>query len=71
LRTWAAYVLHDESILSKLPLERQRLRQLFDLHVSGARDAKPLLWAVLMLLCFVARHDRSIDLPSLPTRQAA
>jgi len=71
LRSWAADLLHDESILSKLPLERQRLRQLFDLHVSGARDAKPLLWAVLMLLCFVARHDRSIDLPSLPTRKAA
>jgi asparagine synthase (glutamine-hydrolysing) len=71
LRSWAADLLHDDSILSKLPLERQRLRQLFDLHVSGARDAKPLLWAVLMLLCFVARHDLSIDLPGVPTRKAA
>jgi asparagine synthase (glutamine-hydrolysing) len=71
LRSWAADLLHDDSILSRLPLERRHVTRLFDLHTSGARDAQPLLWAVLMLLCFVARHDRNIDLPGLPTRKAA
>ena len=71
LRSWANDLLHDESILSRLPLERDRLTKLFALHTSGARDAHPLLWAVLMLLCFVARHDRNVDLPSIPTRKAA
>ena len=71
LHTWAADLLHDESVLSRLPLDRSRLRELFDLHSSGTRQVHPLLWAVLMLLCFVARHDRSFDLPQLPARQAA
>jgi hypothetical protein len=34
--------------------------------MSGERDAHPLLWAVLMLLCYVARHDRGIGLPPVP-----
>lgn len=71
LRSWAQHLLHDESVLSRLPLERDLLTRLFDLHISGSREAHPLLWAVLMLLCFVAKHDRGLDLPSLPKLQAA
>jgi len=43
----------------------------FDLHETGARDAHPLLWAVLMVLCYVARHDRDMDLPPMVTLRAA
>jgi asparagine synthase (glutamine-hydrolysing) len=71
LRSWANELLHDDSIVSRLPLERQRLTQLFELHTSGARDAHPLLWAVLMLLSFVARHERGVDLPAIDARRAA
>jgi asparagine synthase (glutamine-hydrolysing) len=71
LRSWADDLLHDESIVSRLPLDRDRLIQLFKMHTSGARNAHPLLWAVLMLLCYVARHDRNLDLPSLPKKKAA
>jgi asparagine synthase (glutamine-hydrolysing) len=71
LKSWARDLLHEESVLSRLPLERELLTRLFDLHISGSREAHPLLWAVLMLLCFVAKHDRGIDLPSLPKLQAA
>jgi hypothetical protein len=44
---------------------------LADLHMSGRRDAHPILWAVLMLLCFMARHDRGIELPPSEVRHAA
>jgi len=71
LRSWASQILHEESIVSRLPLDRGRISQLFDLHVSGARNAHPLLRAVLMLLCFVARHDRGLQLPPVDARQAA
>jgi asparagine synthase (glutamine-hydrolysing) len=71
LRSWTYDLLNDESILSRLPLDRHRLNALADLHMSGARDAHPLLWAVLMLLCFVARHEQGIELPLTDLRRAA
>jgi asparagine synthase (glutamine-hydrolysing) len=71
LRSWTYDLLNDRSIVERLPLERKQLTALADLHMSGARDAHPLLWAVLMLLCFVARHDRDIELPTSETQRAA
>jgi asparagine synthase (glutamine-hydrolysing) len=71
LRSWAEELLNDDTLLSRLPLNRLRLRKLFKLHTSGARDAHPLLWAALMLVCYIARHDRGVDLPSIVTRRAA
>jgi asparagine synthase (glutamine-hydrolysing) len=71
LRSWARQMLHDDPIVSSLPLDRNEITRLFDLHVSGARNAQPLLWAVLMLLCFVARHDRGLQLPPVESRKAA
>jgi asparagine synthase (glutamine-hydrolysing) len=64
LREWTYGMVNDDAIVSRLPLDRARLNALVDLHMSGARDAHPLLWAVLMLLCFIARHD-SKDPPSV------
>ena len=71
LRPWAEQLLYDDSLVSRLPLEKTRLRQLFALHTSGARDAHPLLWAVLMLLCYVARHERGTDLTPAIAQRAA
>jgi asparagine synthase (glutamine-hydrolysing) len=71
LRTWAEQLIYDESLVSCLPLDTKRLRELFALHVSGARDAHPLLWATLMLLCYVARHERGTEMPPLATKRAA
>lgn len=71
LRSWTYALLSDSSVVSRLPLERKRLMALADLHMSGSRDAHPILWAVLMLLCFVARHDRGIELPPSEARHAA
>jgi asparagine synthase (glutamine-hydrolysing) len=71
LRSWAENLLYDDSLVSRLPLEKARLRELFRLHTSGARDAHPLLWAALMLLCYVARHERGTDLPPVASQRAA
>jgi len=71
LRTWAEDLIYDQSLVSRLPLDTKRLRELFSLHVSGARNAQPLLWATLMLLCYVARHERGSVIPPVASRRAA
>ena len=71
LRTWCQDLIHDANIMSRLPLDHHRIRELAKLHIEGKRDAHPALWATLMLLCFVARHDRRMQLPALPSQRAA
>jgi asparagine synthase (glutamine-hydrolysing) len=66
LRGWAEELLHDTATMNRLPLDRAKLVELLRLHVSGARDAHPLLWATLMLVCYVARHERGSVLPDVP-----
>jgi asparagine synthase (glutamine-hydrolysing) len=71
LKAWASELLHDQALTSQLSLDRDRLLSLFQVHVSGARDAHPLLWAVLMSLSFVAHHVNGQSLPEVSRRQAA
>ena len=71
LRSWAEQLLYDDSLIARVPIEKGRLRELFKLHISGARNAHPLLWASLMLLCYVARHDRGSSLPPVIAQRAA
>ncbi|HUI62656.1 MAG TPA: asparagine synthase (glutamine-hydrolyzing) [Steroidobacteraceae bacterium] len=71
LRSWTYDLVTDDSLVTRLPLDRARLISLVDLHMSGARDAHPVLWALLMLLSFVARHDRGMELPARDRRHAA
>jgi asparagine synthase (glutamine-hydrolysing) len=59
LREWARERLHDDNLMSQVPLDRRRVTALFDLHTCGARDAHPLLWSVLMLVCFVDEQRRA------------
>ncbi len=73
LKGWAHELLADSGTMNRLPLDRPRLQELLRLHCSGERDAHPLLWAVLMLACHVARHERGMSLPDVPatTERAA
>ena len=71
LRPWATELLHDSSTMSQLPLERQQILELFELHLTGKRDAAPLLWTVLMLLCFVSRGKAARSLPIAHQQRAA
>jgi hypothetical protein len=49
-------LINDDTLLSRLPLERSRVRELLRQQLSAERESHPLLWSVLMLLCFVERH---------------
>jgi asparagine synthase (glutamine-hydrolysing) len=71
LKTWASELLHDQSLTSQLSLDRDRLLRLFKMHASRARDAHPLLWAVLMALSFVAHHINGRSLPEISRSQVA
>ena len=66
LKTWALELLSDEATMSRLPIDRPRLLKIMKLHCDGQRDAHPVLWAVLMLACYVARHERRATLPDVP-----
>ena len=57
LKEWAWSLIHDPDLMTRLPLAKARVVALFQEHLSGRRDRHPLLWAVLMLLCFVAHHE--------------
>jgi asparagine synthase (glutamine-hydrolysing) len=52
LRSWARERLEDRRLYERFPLDRARVLELLDLHLSGKRDPHPLLWAVLMLAPF-------------------
>ena len=52
LRGWARERLEERRLYERFPLDRRRVLELLDLHLSGKRDAHPLLWAVLMLAPF-------------------
>ena len=71
LRTWAQALIHDDTLMSRLPLERRRVRELLQQQLSGERESHPLLWTVLMLLCFMQRHDGKRALPAISYRQVA
>ncbi len=71
LKSWSRELIHDKTLMQRVQLDQRRVSALFDLHASGARDAHPVLWAVLMLLCHVAHHDRGFALPPIITRHAA
>jgi asparagine synthase (glutamine-hydrolysing) len=71
LRNWAQEILHDDTLMARLPLERNRVRELFRQQVAGERESHPLLWTVLMLLCFVQTHGAGRALPSIAYREVA
>ena len=59
LRDWALELIHDESILARVPLDKNALRSLLQTHLDGRRDAHPLLWAVLVLLARTGNESRT------------
>lgn len=70
LRGWASELLHDETLMSKIPLRKERVRWLWQQHVRGHREAHPLIWSVLMLLCFVRQSEGHQSRRTLAYREA-
>lgn len=52
LRSWAEERINDTQAFSKLPLRRSAVLDLWKMHLSGARNVHPLLWAILVLIDF-------------------
>ncbi len=52
LKDWAQEKINNKKNYKNLPLNQEALIRLFNLHLSGKRDAHPLIWASLMLLEF-------------------
>jgi asparagine synthase (glutamine-hydrolysing) len=71
LRDWATELLHDRELVERASLDPTRVQSLLALHLDGSRDAHPLLWGILMLLCFIAHHDRGHSLPALATSSSS
>jgi asparagine synthase (glutamine-hydrolysing) len=71
LRSWAHELIHDTTLMSRLPLDAVAVRELLRVQSSGERAAHPLLWTVLMLLCYVNRHEYDREMPDVEWRPAA
>jgi asparagine synthase (glutamine-hydrolysing) len=71
LRDWARELIHDDTLMAKMPLDRARVRDLLNKQMSGERESHPLLWSVLMLLCFVQKHHSGRSLPAISYRAVA
>jgi asparagine synthase (glutamine-hydrolysing) len=56
LAEWARDTVNQKEVYEVLPLRPEVVRSLLDLHLSGKRDVAPLLWAILVLIDFVARN---------------
>ncbi|MDE2348501.1 MAG: asparagine synthase (glutamine-hydrolyzing) [Gammaproteobacteria bacterium] len=55
LRGWAEGLIHDDRLIQRVHLDAVAVRALLRQHLRGERDAHPLLWSVLMLLCHAER----------------
>ena len=71
LRGWAHDLIHDDTLMSRLPLHKARVRELLQTQQSGQREAHPLLWSVLMLLCFAQKHAARRTPPAVSYREVA
>jgi hypothetical protein len=64
-------LVHDDTLMSRLPLEKEPVRELLRQQLDGDRESHPLLWSVLMLLCFVQTHGARRALPVMAFREVA
>jgi len=71
LKSWAHELIYDDTLMAKVSLEKVTIRNLLKQQSSGQREAHPVLWSVLMLLCFVKKFEASQSLPVVPYREVA
>jgi asparagine synthase (glutamine-hydrolysing) len=71
LRVWANELIHDDGLMDRIPLNKERVRELLRQQLKGERESHPLVWSVLMLLCFVQKSSADMALPAIPYRDVA
>ena len=71
LRGWAEQLINERSLFEGTPIDQESMKSLLALHSKGVRDASPLLWSSLMLLCFIACHERGLSLPQFDVTERA
>ena len=71
LRAWAQELVYDDTLMSRVPLDKERVRKLLRQQAAGERESHPLLWSVLMLLCFVQTHVARNSMPAIAYREVA
>jgi asparagine synthase (glutamine-hydrolysing) len=71
LRRWSEELVHDDTLMSKVPLDKHRVRALREQQLAGERESHPLLWSVLMLLCYLQAHGERRALPHIAYRHVA
>jgi len=52
LKQWSLDIINNEKNYENLKIDKNRLLNLFNLHLSGKRDCHPYLWATLMIMKF-------------------
>ena len=57
LKKWAQDIINDEQNYEGLPIVKKAVKNLFDIHNNGSRNAHPLLWATLTMLQFNKNHN--------------
>lgn len=55
LSEWAIDLVGQTSVYETIPIRKDVVQGLLNLHLSGKRDVAPLLWAILVLIDFVSR----------------
>ena len=52
LKSWALDIINDDHNYEGLPIIKKNVKNLFEIHNKGSRNAHPLLWAALTMLQF-------------------
>ncbi|HVA15568.1 MAG TPA: asparagine synthase (glutamine-hydrolyzing) [Stellaceae bacterium] len=71
LRSWAEGLIYDETLMSRLPLDKHAVRALLQGQLNRERETHPLVWSVLMLLCYVDRERYLQSASAVPSTAAA
>ena len=56
LKTWSLEIINDSNSYNNLPIIKEKVINLFEIHQKGVRNVHPQLWAILMLLQFNQRQ---------------
>ena len=50
LKEWSSERIYDKKNYENLPINRKKVIDLYECHLSGKRNVQPLLWAVLIFI---------------------